>query len=334
RGGGPPSPRRPRRDHAPARPGAGLPAAGPAAAAARGLRAAQGGDVPARPDGGARALRTTRRSLGRRRPSRHGAVAAAAPAPRARGPRDRRPLLLRDALRLAAPGAARGLRRRDRDHRGARRGAGVPALPADPARGPAGSVERAAAGLAAVRPDARPEPRRGPAVGERRPGGRAPGHDGDRAGPDVAALAAAVGVRPRPCAAQRARGAAAPDRDAHLNGRRSRAPARAARPASCPPGARPRANSAPRVGAPTKLCGSRRAPDQGGDPVSGDLIDTTEMYLKTVFELHEAGIAPMRARIAERLGHSGPTVSQTVARMERDGLLYLDDQRRIRLTAE
>ena len=68
--------------------------------------------------------------------------------------------------------------------------------------------------------------------------------------------------------------------------------------------------------------------------MSGDLIDTTEMYLKTVFELHEAGIAPMRARIAERLGHSGPTVSQTVARMERDGLLYLDDQRRIRLTDE
>ncbi|GAA4530337.1 metal-dependent transcriptional regulator [Brachybacterium paraconglomeratum] len=68
--------------------------------------------------------------------------------------------------------------------------------------------------------------------------------------------------------------------------------------------------------------------------MSGDLIDTTEMYLKTVFELHEAGIAPMRARIAERLGHSGPTVSQTVARMERDGLLHLDDQRRIRLTDE
>ena len=68
--------------------------------------------------------------------------------------------------------------------------------------------------------------------------------------------------------------------------------------------------------------------------MSGDLIDTTEMYLKTVFELHEAGVAPMRARIAERLGHSGPTVSQTVARMERDGLLHLDDQRRIRLTSE
>ena len=39
-----------------------------------------------------------------------------------------------------------------------------------------------------------------------------------------------------------------------------------------------------------------------------DLIDTTEMYLKTIFELEEEGIPPLRARIAERLGHSGPTV--------------------------
>ena len=52
-----------------------------------------------------------------------------------------------------------------------------------------------------------------------------------------------------------------------------------------------------------------------------DLIDTTEMYLKAVVELEEQDIVPLRARIAERLGHSGPTVSQTVARMERC-LLY------------
>ena len=32
-----------------------------------------------------------------------------------------------------------------------------------------------------------------------------------------------------------------------------------------------------------------------------DLIDTTEMYLRTVFELEEEGIVPLRARIAERL---------------------------------
>ena len=66
--------------------------------------------------------------------------------------------------------------------------------------------------------------------------------------------------------------------------------------------------------------------------MSGDLIDTTEMYLKTVFELHEAGVAPMRARIAERLGHSGPTVSQTVARMERDGLVVVSGDRHLELT--
>ncbi len=68
--------------------------------------------------------------------------------------------------------------------------------------------------------------------------------------------------------------------------------------------------------------------------MSGDLIDTTEMYLKTVFELAECGTPPMRARIAERLGHSGPTVSQTVARMERDGLLHLGEGRVIELTEE
>lgn len=63
-----------------------------------------------------------------------------------------------------------------------------------------------------------------------------------------------------------------------------------------------------------------------------DLIDTTEMYLRTIFELEEAGIPPLRARISERLGQSGPTVSQTVARMERDGLLKVDDDRRIVLS--
>ncbi|MFZ9105621.1 MAG: winged helix-turn-helix transcriptional regulator, partial [Pontimonas sp.] len=54
-----------------------------------------------------------------------------------------------------------------------------------------------------------------------------------------------------------------------------------------------------------------------------DLVDTTEMYLRTVLDLEEEGIVPVRARIAERIGHSGPTVSQTVGRMERDGLLVV-----------
>ena len=65
-----------------------------------------------------------------------------------------------------------------------------------------------------------------------------------------------------------------------------------------------------------------------------DLIDTTEMYLRTIYELVEEGIVPLRARIAERLHQSGPTVSQTVARMERDGLLTVEGDRHIEFTDE
>ena len=65
-----------------------------------------------------------------------------------------------------------------------------------------------------------------------------------------------------------------------------------------------------------------------------DLIDTTEMYLRTILELIEEGQVPMRARISERLDHSGPTVSQTVARMERDGLLVVRGDRHLELTPE
>jgi DtxR family Mn-dependent transcriptional regulator len=65
-----------------------------------------------------------------------------------------------------------------------------------------------------------------------------------------------------------------------------------------------------------------------------DLIDTTEMYLRTIYELVEEGITPLRARIAERLHQSGPTVSQTVARMERDGLLTVEGDRHLELTDE
>jgi DtxR family Mn-dependent transcriptional regulator len=63
-----------------------------------------------------------------------------------------------------------------------------------------------------------------------------------------------------------------------------------------------------------------------------DLIDTTEMYLRTIFELEEESTVPLRARIAERLQQSGPTVSQTVARMERDDLLTVEGDRHLELT--
>ena len=63
-----------------------------------------------------------------------------------------------------------------------------------------------------------------------------------------------------------------------------------------------------------------------------DLVDTTEMYLRTILDLEEEDIVPLRARISERLGHSGPTVSQTIARMERDGLVVVSGDRHLELT--
>lgn len=65
-----------------------------------------------------------------------------------------------------------------------------------------------------------------------------------------------------------------------------------------------------------------------------DLVDTTEMYLRTILDLEEEGITPLRARISERLGHSGPTVSQTIARMERDGLVRVEGDRHLEFTPE
>jgi DtxR family transcriptional regulator, Mn-dependent transcriptional regulator len=62
------------------------------------------------------------------------------------------------------------------------------------------------------------------------------------------------------------------------------------------------------------------------------MSDTTELYLRTVLELEEEGLVPLRSRIAGRLGLSLPAASQTVARMQRDGLLTVAHDRRVQLT--
>ena len=72
----------------------------------------------------------------------------------------------------------------------------------------------------------------------------------------------------------------------------------------------------------------------GEEGCVNELIDTTEMYLRTIYELEEEGAVPMRARIVDRLHQSGPTVSQTVARMQRDGLVQVLDDRQLELTPE
>ncbi len=65
-----------------------------------------------------------------------------------------------------------------------------------------------------------------------------------------------------------------------------------------------------------------------------DLIDSTEMYLRTVLELEEEGIPPLRARLSERLGLSAPSVSEGVARLEEQGLLKLAADRTVQFTEE
>src|SRR5579875_2903771 len=109
----------------------------------------------------------------------------------------------------------------------------------------------------------------------------------------------------------------------------------------CWNGSRPETSTrlAPRLGEGFGFVpGSRKPPgrrpsvlERGTFPPHG-LIDTTEMYLRTVVALEEEGIVPLRARIAERLSQSGPTVSQTVARMERDGLMRVEGDRQLSLT--
>src|SRR5438270_10182828 len=66
-------------------------------------------------------------------------------------------------------------------------------------------------------------------------------------------------------------------------------------------------------------------------PIAG-YHPAVEEYLETIYELEESGIPPMRARLVERLGVSAPTVSETVARLEREGLLELDERKLLRLT--
>ncbi len=62
------------------------------------------------------------------------------------------------------------------------------------------------------------------------------------------------------------------------------------------------------------------------------LIDSTEMYVRTVWELEEEGIPPIRARLSERLQLSAPSVSETVSRLEEEGLLRLTEDRTLELT--
>ena len=58
-----------------------------------------------------------------------------------------------------------------------------------------------------------------------------------------------------------------------------------------------------------------------------------EDYLEAIHEIEEEGIPVIQARVAERLGHSAPSVSQMVRRLKDDGYVTMK-KRAIRLTAK
>ena len=57
-----------------------------------------------------------------------------------------------------------------------------------------------------------------------------------------------------------------------------------------------------------------------------------EEYLEAVHELEEEGVPVIQARLAERLGHTAPSVSEMVKRLREDGWLAPADGRAVTLT--
>lgn len=66
--------------------------------------------------------------------------------------------------------------------------------------------------------------------------------------------------------------------------------------------------------------------------MASHLIDATEMYLRTIWELEEEGVPALRARLAERLHVSAVTVGQTVGRLMAEGLVEEGPDRTLALT--
>ena len=58
-----------------------------------------------------------------------------------------------------------------------------------------------------------------------------------------------------------------------------------------------------------------------------------EEYLEAIHELEEEGVAVIQARLAERLGHSAPSVSEMIRRLRSEGYLDVQD-RAVHLTAK
>jgi DtxR family Mn-dependent transcriptional regulator len=66
----------------------------------------------------------------------------------------------------------------------------------------------------------------------------------------------------------------------------------------------------------------------------GRATEAEEEYLQSLFWLYEAGLPMTAANLARAMQLSAPTVSQMVARLERDGYISRDEERAISFTEE
>jgi DtxR family Mn-dependent transcriptional regulator len=66
--------------------------------------------------------------------------------------------------------------------------------------------------------------------------------------------------------------------------------------------------------------------------VTTEFHPPVEEYLEAMYELEEAGVDVIRARLAERLGHAAPTVTEMVRRLESEGYVQVKG-RSLRMSA-
>jgi DtxR family Mn-dependent transcriptional regulator len=65
-----------------------------------------------------------------------------------------------------------------------------------------------------------------------------------------------------------------------------------------------------------------------------DLHDSNEHYLMAIYEIEEEGIEVKRARIADRLEISAPSVSEHIQKMADQNLVSITETNQIELTSE
>ncbi|MGG7101502.1 metal-dependent transcriptional regulator [Rhodococcus sp. 24CO] len=63
-----------------------------------------------------------------------------------------------------------------------------------------------------------------------------------------------------------------------------------------------------------------------------EIVNTTEMYLRTIYDLNEDCVPVRQSRLIERMHQAAATVFHTVARMKRAGLVSIADDNLIELT--